>query len=318
MVYCEKMPHVQDIRQWLSSAFPGVWSEWCDWLESQHRNPQEWLPIPLHPWHLEHWILGHFAKEIDEGILLPFGPEIETAPSMSFRTMLPTAPALPFIKLPVAIWMTSEMRSLQAKSIHMGPRISTIIEDILDVEQGFDGKLDFSGKMPHGTFVIKIVWMTLRVSFSVVFRSTDAWTRNDNSLAIAVASLFTALRINPILISELIALSGDTPETWFRHYTRIILKPVLAMYLIYGVALEAHQQNTQVLFDDSGRAVAMLIRDFGDGRSWPRHSVSKVTNSNLISGLAFYPRCLKMILNPSEPSSWMLALSVICMKSPFA
>lgn len=48
MVYCEKMPHVQDIRQWLSSAFHGVWSEWCDWLESQHRNPQEWLPIPLH------------------------------------------------------------------------------------------------------------------------------------------------------------------------------------------------------------------------------------------------------------------------------
>ena len=118
------------------------------------------------PRHLEHWILGHFAKEIDEGILLPFGPEIETAPSMSFRTMLPTAPALPFIKLPVAIWMTSEMRSLRAKSIHMGPRISTIIEDITDVEQGFDGKLDFSGKMPHGTFVIKIVWMTLRVSFS--------------------------------------------------------------------------------------------------------------------------------------------------------
>lgn len=154
---------------------------------------------------------------------------------------------------------------------------------------------------------------------SVVFRSTDAWTRNDNSLAITVASLFTALphKSDP-LISELIALSGDTPETWFRHYTRIILKPVLAMYLIYGVALEAHQQNTQVLFDDSGRAVAMLIRDFGDGAAGPRHSVSRVTNSNLISGTAFYPRCLKMILNPSEPSSWMLALSVICMKSPFA
>ncbi|HIE4797487.1 TPA: IucA/IucC family protein [Serratia marcescens] len=270
MVYCEKMPHVQDTHQWLSSAFPGVWSEWCAWLESQHHNPQEWLPIPLHPWHLEHWVLGHFAKEIDEGILLPFGPEIETAPSMSFRTMLPTAPALPFIKLPVAIWMTSEMRSLQAKSIHMGPRISTIIEDILDVEQGFDGKLDFFREDAAWHFRHKDRMDDAEGKFlSVVFRSTDAWTRNDNSLAITVASLFTALphKSDP-LISELIALSGYTPETWFRHYTRIILKPVLAMYLIYGVALEAHQQNTQVLFDDSGRAVAMLIRDFGDGRSW--------------------------------------------------
>lgn len=247
----------------------GVWSEWCDWLESQHRNPQEWLPIPLHPQHLEHWILGHFAKEIDEGILLPFGPEIETAPSMSFRTMLPTAPALPFIKLPVAIWMTSEMRSLGLNPFTWGRVLSTIIEDITDVEQGFDGKLDFSGKMPHGTFVIKIVWMTLRVSFSpscFVVRM-----RGQETIIHWLSRLHRYLprsRINPILISELIALSGDTPETWFRHYTRIILKPVLAMYLIYGVALEAHQQNTQVLFDDSGRAVAMLIRDFGDGRSW--------------------------------------------------
>ena len=127
----------------------------------------------------------------------------------------------------------------------------------------------FSGKMPHGTFVIKIVWMTLRVSFSpscFVVRM-----RGQETIIHWLSRLHRYLprsRINPILISELIALSGDTPETWFRHYTRIILKPVLAMYLIYGVALEAHQQNTQVLFDDSGRAVAMLIRDFGDGRSW--------------------------------------------------
>ena len=30
-----------------------------------------------------------------------------------------------------------------------------------------------------------------------------------------------------------------------------------------ALPLEAHQQNTQVLFDDSGRAVTMLICDFG-------------------------------------------------------
>ncbi|MGE9716015.1 IucA/IucC family protein, partial [Escherichia coli] len=87
-----------------------VWNKWCEWLTSQHQNPQKWLPIPLHPWHLEHWIIEHFSKEIDEGILLPLGPQLETAASMSFRTMLPTASKSPFIKLPVAIWMTSEMR----------------------------------------------------------------------------------------------------------------------------------------------------------------------------------------------------------------
>ncbi|HEJ9555596.1 TPA: IucA/IucC family siderophore biosynthesis protein [Proteus mirabilis] len=270
MVYCEKMPHIQDIHQWFSSAFPTVWNKWCEWLTSQHQNPQKWLPIPLHPWHLEHWIIAHFSKEIDEGILLPLGPQLETAASMSFRTMLPTASKSPFIKLPVAIWMTSEMRSLQAKSIHMGPRISTIIEDILRVDKDFDGKLDFFREEVAWHFRHNVRMDDAEGKFlSVVFRDTQAWERNDNLIAITVASLFTELPHKPQpLISELIALSGDLPETWFRNYTKVILKPVLAMYLIYGIALEAHQQNTQVLFDDSGRAVTMLIRDFGDGRSW--------------------------------------------------
>ena len=250
---------------------------------------------------------------------MPFGPEIETAPSMSFRTMLPTAPALPFIKLPVAIWMTSEMRSLGLNPFTWGRVLVRLLRISRMWSKVLTASSTFSGKMPHGTFVIKIVWMTLRVSFSpscFVVRM-----RGQETIIHWLSRLHRYLprsRINPILISELIALSGDTPETWFRHYTRIILKPVLAMYLIYGVALEAHQQNTQVLFDDSGRAVPCLSVTSVMAAAGPRHSVSRVTNSNLISGTAFYPRCLKMILNPSEPSSWMLALSVICMKSPFA
>jgi hypothetical protein len=38
--------------------------------------------------------------------------------------------------------MTSELRSLQAKSIHMGPRISTVITRILEAENGFDQRLE--------------------------------------------------------------------------------------------------------------------------------------------------------------------------------
>jgi siderophore synthetase component len=44
--------------------------------------------------------------------------------------------------------------------------------------------------------------------------------------------------------------------------------PTLAMYLLYGIAFEAHQQNSTILFDESGRPRKLLIRDFGDGRSF--------------------------------------------------
>lgn len=271
MAYCETMPHVKDIHQWLAGVFPGLWSVWCEWLRNAGHFPGEWLPLPLHPWHLEHWVREHFGKEIAAGILLPDGPGIETAPSMSFRTMLPTLScAMPFIKLPVAIWMTSEMRSLQAKSVHMGPRISTLIDAILKAENGFDGMLDCFREEAAWHFLHRERKDDAEGEFlSVVFRDTSPWQRTDNTLAITVATLFTALPHQPLpVISELIGLSGQDPRDWFRRYARVILKPVMAMYLLYGVALEAHQQNTQVLFDANGMAQAMLIRDFGDGRSW--------------------------------------------------
>lgn len=270
MTYCEKMPHVKDIHQWLSEVFPDTWPIWCEWLKNEGLEPGMWLPLPLHPWHLKHWIHKNFAKEIKDGILLTDGPMLETAPSMSFRTMLPTSSKLPFIKLPVAIWMTSEMRSLQAKSIHMGPRISTIIDAILKAENGFDGMLD--------CFREEAAWHFLHPErkndaegefLSVVFRNTSPWQIESNTLAVTVAALFTELPHRPLpVVSEFIELSGQDPSNWFRNYAYIVLKPVLAMYLIYGVALEAHQQNTQILFDEKGMAQAMLIRDFGDGRTW--------------------------------------------------
>ncbi|WP_425359734.1 IucA/IucC family protein [Escherichia coli] len=271
MAFCETMPHATDVQQWFKSAFPELSAEWYDWLKKQSYSPHEWLPLPLHPWHLEHWVTEHFAKEIEQKILLPNGPGIETAPSMSFRTMLPVGyPNVPFIKLPVAIWMTSEMRSLQAKSIHMGPRISTIIDSILKVENGFDGMLD--------CFREEVAWHFLHNErkddaegkyLSVVFRETSPWGRKDNTLAITVATLFTELPHKPLpVINELIELSGIEPKEWFRRYTQVIIKPVMSMYLLYGIALEAHQQNTQVLFDTNGIAKAMVIRDFGDGRTW--------------------------------------------------
>lgn len=80
------------------------------------------------------------AELIQDEILLIDGPQLETKPTMSFRTMLPTdATNKAFVKLPIAVWMTSEMRSLQAKSIHMGPRISQLIDTILKQEKTFMG-----------------------------------------------------------------------------------------------------------------------------------------------------------------------------------
>ncbi|MQW89704.1 IucA/IucC family protein [Sinorhizobium saheli] len=273
--YVEKMPHVPSYSHWFAENFPDLWSDWAERLKARGRSPEGWLPLPVHAWHLENFVRREFAAEIAAGIFDPDGPEIVTLPSMSFRTMLPETEApRPFIKLPVAIWMTSEQRTLQAKSIHMGPRLSTLISDILSKEDDIGSGLEIfteevgailhhpeTGDEHPGRFL------------SVVYRHTDALAREDGLLPVTVAALLTAgpLDGRP-LVCELIARNGDESEAavaaFFRAYAQIVVRPVMAMYLLYGIAFEAHQQNSTILFDDRGLPRKLLIRDFGDGRSF--------------------------------------------------
>lgn len=278
--YVEKMPHVGDYNSWFESAFPELYEKWSNHLIEIGKTPHDWLPLPIHGWHLEHFVTQEFAPEIADGILLLDGPQIVTSPSMSFRTMLPDEARLrPFIKLPVAIWLTSEQRSLQAKSIHMGPRLSTLISTILQNEKEIGAQLEIfteelgailhdpaTGDEHRGRFL------------SVVYRNAEPLRRADGKYAITVAALLSASPSNgqPILC-ELIARYCkhhkdreliENVRSFFKRYTEIVVRPALAMYLLYGIAFEAHQQNATILFDPSGAADKLIIRDFGDGRSY--------------------------------------------------
>lgn len=269
MAYVESLPHVENIHDWFLQRFPIVGRQWVKWLKQQGKNPYQWLPLPVHDWHLNHWIKQQATSLIDEEILLIDGPQLETKPTMSFRTMLPTdAINTAFIKLPIAVWMTSEMRSLQAKSIHMGPRISQLIDDILNHEHYFNGKME-SLREDVGIHYHHAVEQDDSAGrfISVVFRCTNAYEKNDHLLPITVATLFTDLPYQPRpIFTELIEKSGLTPQQWFNQYATVILTPCISMFLLYGVALEAHQQNTQVLFTVQGIPEKFLIRDYGDGR----------------------------------------------------
>lgn len=274
MAHVEAMPHVGDVHAWFADAFPQAAAKWRAGLAARGLDATEWLPLPIHAWHLEVFVRGAFAAEVDEGALILDGPDIETAPSMSFRTMMPEAPDdAPFIKLPIALWMTSEQRSLQAKSIHMGPRNSAAIAAILEREGGFGDTL--------AIFPEELAYHYRHAlrrddgpgkNLSVVFRATaPAFAACESDLHVPVAALFTGLPDGgrPFVTALVGPQAGHGGvEDFFRAYARTVLRPVLAIYLLYGIGLEAHQQNTSVVFGADNCARRILVRDFGDGRTF--------------------------------------------------
>ncbi len=278
MAHIERMPHVENYHDWFSGNFPQLWARWKTGLNDSGLDERAWLPLPIHAWHLEHFVSEQYADLIEEGALILDGPEIETWPTMSFRTMMPRLPGpVPFIKLPVALWLTSEQRSLQAKSIHMGPRISAVIERILADENGFDRKLavfpeEVALHFKHAVHQDDRPGRYLSVAYRA---SREAFERSDGLLPITVAALLTSTPSSGrALVTELIEArkgeraTAEAVETWFRQYAHVVTHPVIGIYLLYGIALEAHQQNTSVLFGADGMPASILIRDFGDGRTY--------------------------------------------------
>ncbi len=281
MAYIEQMPHVENYRDWFAAQFPQLWTHWKAGLNARGFDERGWLPLPIHSWHLEHFVCHEYAAEIEEGILILEGPDVQTWPTMSFRTMMPAQLGpVPFIKLPVALWMTSEQRSLQAKSIHMGPRISTVIQRILAAENGFDKMLDIFPEdvALHYKHAVRQEDRPGR-HLSVAYRSSRAmFERSDGLFPITVAALMTNSPADGRpLVTELIERSesyvgigatNEVVEAWFKQYVRVVTHPVIGIYLLYGIGLEAHQQNALILFAADGTPTSLSIRDFGDGRTY--------------------------------------------------
>ena len=277
MAHVERMPHVADAQDYVAAHFPQAWADWSAALQARGESPRRWLPLPLHPWHAEHFVRQQYAPEIAQGLLIAEGPAIDTRPTMSFRTMLPVQPPqAPFIKLPIALWLTSEQRSLQAKSIHMGPRISSVMRAILADERGFGGRLEiFEEELAYHYRHAEQQQDAPGRHLSVVFRdAVRPFERQDGLLPVPAAALFAgAPGSGRPLVTELVERDGRLPTpasvaAYFRRHARAVVRPVIASYLLYGIGLEAHQQNASLLVDADGVPQGLLMRDFGDGRTY--------------------------------------------------
>ena len=69
------------------------------------------------------------------------------------------------------------------------------------------------------------------------------------------------------LFAEIAKSSSLSIECIFETYLDVLLTPVLQIYLRFGISLEAHQQNSMMIFNKNGLPQALLLRDFGAFRA---------------------------------------------------
>lgn len=262
-----------DYGAWFAQTFPQHHSRWEAALRQRHQDPRAWVPLPIHPFQASRLVPDKFAAEIAKGDLLLL-PEVQmdATPTMSFRTVVPAgAPALPHIKLPVSLRLTSVQRTVSPKSAVMGPHLTQLLSRIVADENGFGGTLDFVGEELGVHYIDPKGDDERSRHLSVLFRCNPMSKRTSARFPIPAGALFADTPVDGrALVTELVALSyGDHAHgalDFYRHYADTVLKAVLGPYLLYGIAFEAHQQNSFMMVDRDCRPVQLLVRDFGDLR----------------------------------------------------
>lgn len=262
-----------DYRLWFAQTFPEAWSQWEAALTQLQHDPLAWLPLPLHPYQAQRLIPQKFAEEIAAGDLLLL-PDVGFAasPTMSFRTVVPEgSPTLPHVKLPVSLRLTSVQRTLSPKSTVMGPRLTTLLNTIIAHERGFAGTLDIVAEDVGLHYIDPAGDDDRARHLSVLFRGNPMSKCTDALFPVPVGALFADSPVGGrAIVADLVGLSfGDHPQgaiEFFERYATTVLTATLSAYLLYGIAFEAHQQNSFIMVNSGYEPTQLLVRDFGDLR----------------------------------------------------
>ncbi len=271
--HVESLSEPEQYRNWWQGHFPLAAGQLTECLRAGGLDPDDYLPLPVHPWQAAEELPRSFAREMADRLLvvttiIAFNGQ----PTMSFRTVVPDAgPCSPMVKLPVALRLTSVQRTLSPRSARMGPRVSGLLLRMLDQE-------------PQIRAVLNIVPERIGVHYApqppddersrhlaVLYRDNPSSVLQPGEMAVPVGSLFALDEHGQPLLRQWVRLAqGDDsrPELlrFYRDYLSITVPGLLGLYLLYGVAFEAHQQNSFMVMSPEGQLSRLMVRDFGDIR----------------------------------------------------
>ncbi|MCU1759620.1 siderophore synthetase [Pseudomonas sp. 14P_8.1_Bac3] len=262
-----------DYPDWWRAHFPHAAEQLRQHLEQLGLAAADYLPLPCHPWQAREELPHSFARELaDRRLIITDIVAFTARPTMSFRTVVPQAGrTAPMVKLPVSLRLTSVQRTVSPRSARMGPRISQLLLKILDREPGIQRLLKIVPERIGVHYAPQPSDDDRSRHVAVLFRDNPLALVETGELAVPVGSLFAVNECGQPLLRDWVQLAQRRDDSeamlaFFEDYLSITVPSLVGLYLMYGVAFEAHQQNSFMVMGADGQLNHLLLRDFGDIR----------------------------------------------------
>ncbi|HZG70903.1 MAG TPA: IucA/IucC family siderophore biosynthesis protein [Chondromyces sp.] len=223
--------------------------------------------IPVHPLQARK-LLGRedVCGLIQSGKLDYLGPQgRKFYPTSSVRTVYHPEAAFMY-KFSIPVKITNSLRINKRKELSRGVEVSRLLH----------GELSEKLTETHPSFRIieDPAYITLKLEveetgFEVVIRENPFQEGNDSRTTLLAAlcqdhitgeSSHLANIIYKLADNEKISIA-QASEQWFARYLKVGLRPLYWLYAAYGIALEAHQQNSIIKLDKQGYPAIFYYRD---------------------------------------------------------
>ncbi|KRG08042.1 IucA/IucC family protein [Staphylococcus sp. NAM3COL9] len=259
--YCVTTSMEDDPEYMLNVVVPEYRYKLKAFIAPHELELNDYRVILIHPWQYDNVIAHKFADWIVEKRLLPTPFEVESKATLSFRTM--QLIHKPFhIKLPVNIQATSAVRTVSSVTTVDGPKLSYELQDMLSIYPELQVAME-----PFGIHAKTEPDIARHLACIVRHQPYIP----DNGTTLVTASLVNKNPIdnNITVDSYLNWVSDGVKETSIKkfiwQYSKTLIEPLIAYIQDYGIALEAHMQNTIVNLGPNYQ-MKFSIRDLGGSR----------------------------------------------------
>ncbi|WP_174615978.1 IucA/IucC family protein [Virgibacillus ihumii] len=228
----------------------------------------DWSLIPVHPLQARK-LLGKQSvhNQIEAGKLVYLGPKgREYYPTASIRTVYHQDAAYMY-KFSIPVKITNSLRVNKRKELDRGVEVSRLLrQEIMDSLN----ELYPSFKVIEDPAYITVnLDMEEESGFETVVRDNPFQAENAQRTTLLAGlsqdhveggKSHLANVIHQLAERKQLSIE-EASEQWFRRYLNITLRPLYWIYTTYGIALEAHQQNSVVQLDENGLPAAFFYRD---------------------------------------------------------
>lgn len=237
---------------------------------SEHLDPDHVL-IPIHPWQYHNVIKTRHTAAFDSGALTDL-PHLQIAatPTASIRTLLANSGI--YLKCSLDIHITSTRRGISPATAKNGPELSTVLTKIINNDTTLKERITIlkehaSVSLPADSPHPRDLTCILRQPLSTVLRPDE---HGIPATALPARSPISGHSILTELIDRLAHHTTQNRQaaakTFLHRYSDLLATSTMHLAGHYGIAAEAHLQNSIPTFDHTGMPQRIIIRDFGGAR----------------------------------------------------